>query len=158
MSACHVLLATQGDGGGTCEAKRAGCHTLAVTLPCTFRRMRCGPSAHDGGACNIVSEEFTRYLPPTGMLVVLYVTRLREGRTHSNTYVRALGYISFHPPQTCAHNIERSTYMHYTMSACSGHQQQHEAAHERPLPCHGILPVSRHKRDHSHPCSSVFIY
>ena len=60
MSACHVLLATQGDGGGTCEAKRAGCHTLAVTLPCTFRRMHCGPSVASG-ACKIVSEEFTPY-------------------------------------------------------------------------------------------------
>ena len=60
MSACRVLLATQGDGVGTCEAKRAGCHTIAVTLPCTFRRMRCGPRCGDG-ACKIVSEEFTSY-------------------------------------------------------------------------------------------------
>ena len=60
MSACHVLLATQGDGVGTCEAKRAGCHTLAVTLPCTFRRMRCGPSV----AAELAKSLLVRNLPP----------------------------------------------------------------------------------------------
>ena len=62
MSACHVLLVMQGDGVGTCEAKRAGCHTLALTLPCTFRRMRCGPS---GSVAAELAKSLVRHLPAT---------------------------------------------------------------------------------------------
>ena len=72
MSACHVLLATQGDGVGTCEAKRAGCHTLAVTLPCTFRRMHCGPSV-----AAELAKSLVRNLPPMSTPTAIYSSWLR---------------------------------------------------------------------------------
>jgi hypothetical protein len=57
-----MLLDGHAYGVFGCACKRAGCHTLAVTHICTFSRERlraqCG-----GGAWQIVSEEFTRYLP-----------------------------------------------------------------------------------------------